>query len=947
MATHNKELTDSHPEQSMTFERLQSLYELTRRINSVDDLPELLEFIIDRALSLIDGHQGLLLLSNDYERKLQHVALTRALNSDSDTLKQTLEFASSIVVKDVLKQGTARLITDLHADHHFTSFMNGEGKKFRNIRSVLAVPLKASEQLVGLIYIDHPHPAKFGPNELDFLNAFAGQAAFAIHRTQQHLNQIQDLTRLNELSRSIVQVLDLNEVLTRIVYEATRMLNVETGSVLLLDESELTFSTSVSKGKRVDIHTRLHINEGIAGWVVAQSETACINDVGADDRWFGEVSDGFHTRSLLCVPLQLNDRVIGALQVLNKKDEQGFKKSDIKLLSAFASSATIAIENARLFEEARQVQRLRTLNEASLALSSTLDLNKILRIGLDKSLTMLGVESGAIHLLNNKPISSGLIPQVNQSTSFTTHLTPRQSNVLAQFATVMMKQPANDRFLLIDQTHPNHWLKETDLNSLGIEALAIVPIEVGTMVKGGLGIVNTHPHTYSTDEINLLASMGRIIGLAVQNAGHYNKIHVQAFQLSYLNEVGSALTRSLDTSHIIKVITEGVEAALETENIAIYLIDSQSQEINLRYGVGQASKKGLATLQEEIATKVITHKQPIVLNGASNADSLIREMMLQIGCQHCSILCVPLIIEERVIGVVQAVSEENDRPFTNADQSLLLKLTSWAAIALHNAQLYDERVKAYQRLATEQKRRVAAETRGAMATIVLDMAHTMNNVVGAIRVWASKLEFISVTSPKVPLKQYRKELTQIRQNAEEAIKLISSMTGPLDMVLIGPTDLQDCLHKAIQSCWWPDNVERQTHFRAKLPLVRANAKRLETVFHNLLSNATQVLTHTGGIITIETSRTNDGSVQISIADNGPGISEDLQSIMFNPGISGKDGGLGLGLWLVETFIQQFDGRIEHRSSPQGTTFTVTLQQAGKNRFKAERTRDPVSPYLKN
>ncbi|MDM8526602.1 GAF domain-containing protein [Anaerolineales bacterium HSG24] len=928
MTTHNKEMTDSHPEQSMTFERLQSLYELTRRINSVDDLSELLEFIIDRALSLIGGHQGLLLLSNDYERKLQHIALTRALDTDTDTLEQTLEFASSIVVKDVLKQGTARLITDLHADLRFSTFLDGEGEKFRNIRSVLAVPLKASEQLVGLIYIDHPHPAKFGPNELDLLNAFAGQAAFAIHRAQQHQNQIRDLTRLNELSRSIVQVLDLNEVLTRIVYEATRMLNVETGSVLLLDESsELTFSTSVSKGKRVDIPTRLHVNEGIAGWVVAQAKSACINDIETDDRWFGEVSDDFQTRSLLCVPLQLNDRVIGALQVLNKKDEHGFRKSDIELLSAFASSATIAIENARLFEEARQVRRLRTLNEASIALSSTLDLSKILRIGLDKSLTMLGAESGAIHLLNRKLASSDMIPPVSQTTSFTTHLTPRQNDVLVQFVTIMMNQPVGSRFLLIDQTHPNRWLKETDLNKLEIQALALVPIEVGSTIKGGLGIVNTQPHTYSTDEINLLASMGRIIGLAVQNTGHYTKIHTQAFQLSYLNEVGSALTRSLDTSHILKVITEGAGAALETENITILLIDSQSQEINLRFGLEPVSEKGLIMLQEEIATKVITHKQSIVLNGASSAAGNIREMMTQIGCQHCSILCVPLIMEERVIGVLQAMNKKNVRPFTSADQSLLLKLTRWAAIALHNAQLYDERVKAYQRLDTEQKRRVAAETRGAMATIILDMAHTMNNVVGAIRVWASKLEFISATSPKTPLKQHRKELTQIRQNAEEAIKLISSITGPLDMVLIGPTDLQDCLSKAIQSSWWPDNVEQQTRFLAKLPLVKANAKRLETVFHNLISNATQVLTYTGGIVTIETNCTTDESVQISITDDGPGIPEDLQTIMFNPGVSGKDGGLGLGLWLVETFVQQFDGRIDYRSSSQGTTVTVTLQRA--------------------
>jgi two-component system nitrogen regulation sensor histidine kinase GlnL len=70
-------------------------------------------------------------------------------------------------------------------------------------------------------------------------------------------------------------------------------------------------------------------------------------------------------------------------------------------------------------------------------------------------------------------------------------------------------------------------------------------------------------------------------------------------------------------------------------------------------------------------------------------------------------------------------------------------------------------------------------------------------------------------------------------------------------------------------------------------------------------------------------------VEIAISDNGPGIPSELQSQMFNPGVSGTDGGLGIGLWLVETFIQQFDGHIEFSSAENdGTTFVVSLQPMG-------------------
>jgi len=148
-----------------------------------------------------------------------------------------------------------------------------------------------------------------------------------------------------------VQALDLNEVLTRIVTEVTRILEVETSSVLLLDDetSELFFATSVSNGKPVEISTRLKKDQGVAGWVVTHGEAACVNNVAKDPRWFGEVETGFVTQSLVCVPLKMDGPALGVLEALNKQSPKGFDDGDIALLSAFAASATIAIENARLF----------------------------------------------------------------------------------------------------------------------------------------------------------------------------------------------------------------------------------------------------------------------------------------------------------------------------------------------------------------------------------------------------------------------------------------------------------------------------------------------------------------------------------------------------------------------------------------------------------------------
>jgi GAF domain-containing protein/anti-sigma regulatory factor (Ser/Thr protein kinase) len=798
--------------------------------------------------------------------------------------------------------------------------------KFKKVRSVLAVPLKIEAQLVGLIYIDHRRQGIFGQGDLEFLSAFASQAALAINRARQHQRQIDELTLLNELSQSVVQVLDLDEVLTRIVNEAIRMLNVESGSVLLLDESssELYFATSVSNGLRINIPTRLRQDQGIAGWVVSHREPASISQVEEDPRWFGEVETGFVTRSLLCVPLQHQGRVLGVLQVLNKKSPAGFSRGDIARLSAFATSATIAIENARLFQEARQVHQLRALNEIALALSSTLDLTTILQTGLDKSLATLEAKMGLIGLLDDPFRLDSLSIRVSRGLAQDQAHFKRQTQGLKQLAALVFTGRSGATFI-IDRIHNQRPL-DLDLVAIGVEAMALTPFTVGHKVSGVLAVMSALPHTYSDEEISLLESIARIIGLAAQNAIHYDQLSAQAMHVTYLNEVGSALTSSLDLAHVLQVIIEGVNSLLETERTSIFLIDPDTNELVLRYSTEGDADIRLPAPWQGIAGWVATHDQPALVNDTHSDPRYLRQVAIETGYEPDSILCVPLKVEGQVIGVIEVLNRMGGQQFNFYHQVLLTELTKWAAIALHNARLFDERVQAYQRLTTEQQRRITAETRGAMAAIILDMAHTMNNIIGAIRVWALQLENTARSTPQVSLAKFQEELRRIRYNAEEAIKLISAITDPLEEPVLAPTDVHQCLAAAIQSCWWTERVRLREEYGQDVPLVRANAKRLEAVFHNLLTNAIQVLSERGGTIHLSTRRTTAGQVEISVADNGPGIPPELQGYVFNPGVSGKEGGLGLGLWLAETFVHQFDGQIEFTTSAtKGTTFVVTLQ----------------------
>ncbi len=924
------------PEQNMTLERLKSLYELIGRINSVFDLQELLEFVMDRALSLTGGHRGLLLLSDGHEPTLQDIAVIQGATLEEQDLERILKFVSATVIKDVLNRGEPRLVADLHTDERYEGVTGSDTLRIKNIRSVLAVPLKTDEHLVGLIYIDHPRGGIFGQGDLDFIHAFANQSALAILRVREHEQQIKELTLLNELSRSVVQVLDLNEVLTRIVSKVTQMLNVESSSVLLLDESasNLVFATSVSDGKQIKIPTRLRKEQGIAGWVMTHGKPACVNDVELDSRWFGEVETGFTTQSLLCVPLQMNGRVMGVLQALNKKSIQGFQPGDIALLSAFAASATIAIENARLFQEASQARQLRALNKVAIALSSTLDLNNVLDEGLEQCLTILKAELGVIVLIDDNTQTDLLTVHLGRNTSTEVTRTKHQTRAINRIISWMLSRNADEPFIdeaiIIDNNRPEQELKGLNLTDSGIEALAVAPLMVSGDIFGVLAIINITPRIYSSEEISLLSGLARIIGLATQNAIHYLQTQAQTKRLGYLHEIGSAMTRSLDVDQVLEVIIDGVNTLIQTELTSIFLIDHNTNELVLSYSTKDDTEIRLPYPWKGIAGWVASEDKPALVNNTQSDPRHLRKIAIETGYEAHSILCVPLKVEGQVIGVVEVLNKIGGQQFTHYHQTLLIDLTKWAAIALHNARLYHERVLAFERLSTEQQLRIAAETRGAMAAVILDIAHTMNNVIGAIRVWASSLQHATETAPQTSLVTFEKLVRQIRQNAEEALTLMRTMTGPLEVAAVAPTDVHNCLNTAAKTCWCPENVHIIKNYGNNIPLVMANAERLETAFQNLISNSIQAMTNKqGGMIQLRTRCNAQGQIEVIVADNGPGIPLELQDRIFNPGVTGKERGLGIGLWLVETFISQFNGRVElfTSSATDGTTFIVTLPPA--------------------
>ena len=137
---------------------------------------------------------------------------------------------------------------------------------------------------------------------------------------------------------------DLRGMVNNILRIALESVESENGSILLLDEEtdELVFVSVIGERQDELKDYRIPANSGIAGWVKTHKKPALVPNVRNDDRWISAVdqSIGFHTQSILAVPLIMDDRIIGVMEVVNSLKEDHFNKTDLSLLMLVARLAS-------------------------------------------------------------------------------------------------------------------------------------------------------------------------------------------------------------------------------------------------------------------------------------------------------------------------------------------------------------------------------------------------------------------------------------------------------------------------------------------------------------------------------------------------------------------------------------------------------------------------------
>jgi signal transduction histidine kinase len=410
---------------SVAIERVQTVAHLERRIQEMNALTRVSQGVnvtltFDDVLELIYAQTAQIIPTSHF-----HITL---YNKDSDYYyygfclenneriqeRENLPFSMNTGLAPEVIRKSRPIITQ---DYIRECQARSHTPALDNVFAWMGVPLNAGAETIGTLSIGSRDGATaYTRGQLELLQAIADQTAGAIvkarllEETEQRARQ---LSTLNEITRQLTSTLELEPLLQNILENAVGILQCEAGSLFLMDEQtdELVFKVTVGPVASNLVGQRLPAGTGIVGRAVQLRTPVIENEDQSSVSHFKGIDQqtGFVSRSLMAVPLQVKDRVIGVIEVINRRDGLPFVPDDQTLLTAFAGQAAVAIENARLYtltdqELAERVEELSVMQRIDRELNASLEMDRAMRITLDWALRQSNAEAGLIGILEEEDL---------------------------------------------------------------------------------------------------------------------------------------------------------------------------------------------------------------------------------------------------------------------------------------------------------------------------------------------------------------------------------------------------------------------------------------------------------------------------------------------------------------------------------------------------------------
>ncbi len=454
-----------------------------------------------------------------------------------------------------------------------------------------------------------------------------------------------------------------------------------------------------------------------------------------------------------------------------------------------------------------------------------------------------------------------------------------------------------------------------------IQSELAVPLDLKGQVIGILNVDSTRRDAFTQEHEKLLLQLAKDASDWIRMAWEINQLRVKGEQLETLVDMGQVIISEEHPESVLQSIARDACRLMKARLCSLMLLSESGDELVLKAWQGASKayvKKPNLLVSESLLGVVVKRQKPLtVLN--VQAHERFQHMELARRERLFSLLSVPLVFEGRSLGVLSVYTEQLHR-FSNEEIRLLSAMAGLSAVAIAKVRLLERVVQVEEDLR-------ASERLSALGWLAAEIAHEIRNPLTVVQMlFHSMLSEMKLEGGlardaaliETKMKQMNRILDQVltfARSSEPSMEEIDATSLLADVALL------------IRHTLAERKIEMKMQMSSGPLRIRGDRAQLEQAILNLVLNACQAMPE-GGVLTLSARYVRSGKqrmVGVGVRDTGEGMSRKRQEELFQPFLSHKKGGTGLGLALVYKTVENHQGRISVKSKlGQGTLFQMTF-----------------------
>ncbi len=502
--------------------------------------------------------------------------------------------------------------------------------------------------------------------------------------------QLEELSVLHSVATAGAESYSEDEIIERVT-KITGQVYPEVCGILQLNDKGDTLTPHPSY-LGADISNWMKgfpITKGITGKAVLLGKTIRIGDISREEDYI-EIALNMHSE--LCVPIRVNERIIGVLNVESSKVD-AFEDSDERILNTIAGGLGTSLEKLRLFkEEQRRRQEAETLRRAATAISSTLDLNHVMEDILKALKQVIDYDSASVFLHEGDGLRLAVCQGFEEPDKWINHIFPADNELFEQIRTVRRPIIINDAQ---DDVRFKNWG-----NTQNVHGWMATPLMNRGKVIGYITLDKHEPAAYDESNVETAMAFAYQAAAAIENARLYDETQRRLSELEAINRLSGSLRTTQPVDTMLEILLNETLNLIKTEHGAVWLYDPAEEKLIQRAERGVPVKfktKAVKTTERSIVGHTFLSGK-VLVSSEFISDPLAIQQNSEITPAGMGGVCIPIQSTAGTIGVL-IIGMEKGTQLTD-QLGLLTTLTEIAGNSIHRAQLFEHNREQIRRLTT-------------------------------------------------------------------------------------------------------------------------------------------------------------------------------------------------------------------------------------------------------